>query len=395
MRLRKLEPEGGGALWAKWEGANPTGSMKDRMAVGMVAHGEATGALRPGMRVVEYTGGSTGSSLAMVCAARGYRAHLVTADCFAVEKIRDDACLRRRGRGARERRRPGDSRALRPVQGADRRAGGGARHVVGRAVRQSGQRIGVRGARRGDPRRARCRRRLRYRGRQRRLLLRRGGGAEAAQPGGPVRRDRAGRVAQPSGRALGGHRLEGIGVGFVPPGLRLDLADRIDAIERRRRLRDGPRGRAPRGLAAGQTSGANVVAARRLAADLGPGSRVVTVLVDTGLKSSRASSTATDRVSPRACPGRLGSEYSGRMPQMRSVWPLLDEESRLPAATSSTSPAPRPAGTTPTPTRPARPARAGRCLLARRRPPAARGGGDAPRARGRGAGGRRHRRLRP
>jgi cysteine synthase A len=62
--------------------------MKDRMAVGMVAHGEETGRLRPGMRVVEYTGGSTGSSLAMVCAARGYRAHLVTADCFAVEKIR-------------------------------------------------------------------------------------------------------------------------------------------------------------------------------------------------------------------------------------------------------------------------------------------------------------------
>ena len=58
------------------------------MAAAMVAHGEETGALRPGMRVVEYTGGSTGSSLAMVCAARGYRAHLVTADCFALEKIR-------------------------------------------------------------------------------------------------------------------------------------------------------------------------------------------------------------------------------------------------------------------------------------------------------------------
>ena len=88
VRLRSSEIEGGGELWVKWEGANPTGSMKDRMAVGMIAHGEQTGALRPGMRVVEYTGGSTGSSLAMVCAARGYRAHLVTADCFALEKIR-------------------------------------------------------------------------------------------------------------------------------------------------------------------------------------------------------------------------------------------------------------------------------------------------------------------
>jgi cysteine synthase A len=87
VRLRSTEDEGGGELWAKWEGANPTGSMKDRMAIGMVTHGEASGVLRPGMRVVEYTGGSTGSSLAMVCAARGYRAHLVTADCFAAEKI--------------------------------------------------------------------------------------------------------------------------------------------------------------------------------------------------------------------------------------------------------------------------------------------------------------------
>ena len=58
------------------------------MAAGMVAHGEESGALRPGMRVVEYTGGSTGSSLAMVCAAKGYRAHLVSADCFAAEKLR-------------------------------------------------------------------------------------------------------------------------------------------------------------------------------------------------------------------------------------------------------------------------------------------------------------------
>jgi cysteine synthase len=88
VRLRSMEPPGGGELWAKWEGANPTGSMKDRMAAGMVAYGEESGALLPGVRVVEYTGGSTGSSLAMVCAARGYRARMVTADCFAIEKIR-------------------------------------------------------------------------------------------------------------------------------------------------------------------------------------------------------------------------------------------------------------------------------------------------------------------
>ena len=73
VRLRSMEPDGDGELWAKWEGANPSGSMKDRMAVGMIAYGEETGELRRGMRVVEYTGGSTGSALAMVCAALGYR----------------------------------------------------------------------------------------------------------------------------------------------------------------------------------------------------------------------------------------------------------------------------------------------------------------------------------
>lgn len=74
-------------IWVKWEGANPTGSMKDRMALSMVEGAEERGQLKSGGKVVEYTGGSTGSSLAMVCAAKGFRAHFVSSDAFAEEKI--------------------------------------------------------------------------------------------------------------------------------------------------------------------------------------------------------------------------------------------------------------------------------------------------------------------
>ena len=66
---------------------NPTGSYKDRMALAMIEGAEARGVLQSGMRVVEFTGGSTGSSLAMVCAMKGYRFHPLSSDAFAVEKL--------------------------------------------------------------------------------------------------------------------------------------------------------------------------------------------------------------------------------------------------------------------------------------------------------------------
>src|SRR5215468_5308271 len=87
VRLSVLPEPGSADVFVKWEGANPTGSMKDRMALSMVEGAEARGALRPGGRVVDYTGGSTGSSLAMVCAAKGYRSHFVSSDAFAEEKL--------------------------------------------------------------------------------------------------------------------------------------------------------------------------------------------------------------------------------------------------------------------------------------------------------------------
>src|SRR4051794_2260759 len=87
VQLKRIAPPGGAEVFVKLEYFNPTGSYKDRMALAMVEGAEARGALRPGMRVIEFTGGSTGSSLGMVCAAKGYDFVVLSSDAFAKEKL--------------------------------------------------------------------------------------------------------------------------------------------------------------------------------------------------------------------------------------------------------------------------------------------------------------------
>ncbi len=87
VKLRRLAGPESASVYVKLEGANPTGSMKDRMALSMIRGAESRGELAAGGRVIEYTGGSTGSSLAMVCAQRGYRAYFVSSDGFSAEKL--------------------------------------------------------------------------------------------------------------------------------------------------------------------------------------------------------------------------------------------------------------------------------------------------------------------
>src|SRR4051812_5353775 len=82
VRLRRLVPPGSATVLVKLEYFNPTGSYKDRMALSMIEGAEKRGTLRKGMRVVEFTGGSTGSSLAMVCAMKGYDFHPLSSDAF-------------------------------------------------------------------------------------------------------------------------------------------------------------------------------------------------------------------------------------------------------------------------------------------------------------------------
>ncbi len=87
VRLRACAPPNGAELWVKLEYRNPTGSMKDRMALAMIVGAERDGLITPGDMIVEYTGGSTGPALALVCAAKGYRALIVIADCFTEERF--------------------------------------------------------------------------------------------------------------------------------------------------------------------------------------------------------------------------------------------------------------------------------------------------------------------
>src|SRR5205085_7007391 len=87
IKLEKLSEPCCAEIFVKYEGGNPTGRMKDRMALSMIEGAERRGQLKAGGKVIEYTGGSTGSSLAMVCAMKGYKAHFVSSDAFAEEKL--------------------------------------------------------------------------------------------------------------------------------------------------------------------------------------------------------------------------------------------------------------------------------------------------------------------
>src|SRR3954468_7308014 len=93
VRLTRLAGPDVAEVWVKLEGANPTGSYKDRMALAMIEGAERRGALRPGQTVVEYTGGSTGSSLAFVCAQKGYPLRIISSNAFAHEKLRTIAAF--------------------------------------------------------------------------------------------------------------------------------------------------------------------------------------------------------------------------------------------------------------------------------------------------------------
>ena len=87
IKLERLPDKDCADIYVKYEGGNPTGSMKDRMALSMIEGAEKRGELKSGGTVIEYTGGSTGASLAMICANRGYKAHFISSDAFAGEKL--------------------------------------------------------------------------------------------------------------------------------------------------------------------------------------------------------------------------------------------------------------------------------------------------------------------
>ena len=285
IRLTKLTPSNSAEVWAKWEGANPTGSMKDRMALSMIEGAEGRGDLRPGWRVVEYTGGSTGSSLALVCAAKGYRAHFVSSDAFAEEKLRT-----MRAFGATVELIPSQHRKITRELIASLVAR--ARELASEPETYWTDQFNNPDNRKG------------YHGMAEEILRQTGGGVDAfvmaAGTGGcfsgnaEVLKERVSGIrcvaVEPassrhlSGGEIGAHRIEGIGPGFVPKGMRTDLVDRVVPVSSEDAQATARALAVREGVFAGISSGANVHASLQLAKELGPGRRVVTVLADSGLK---------------------------------------------------------------------------------------------------------------
>jgi cysteine synthase len=283
--LRKVVPPGCARIVAKLEWGNPTGSMKDRMARAAIEAAERDGRLRPGGTVVEATMGTTGISLALVCAAKGHRLHIVFSDAFSDEKRRT-----MRAFGATVEDVPsideGITEALvKAMLGRAHELGAKPGHwwcdqlnnrdaITGYAPMaeelwvQTGGRIDafVHAVSTGHS------------------LLGVARGLRAHLPGLHVAAVEPAESAVLSGQPGGSHRIEGIGIGFIPPLWEPDEVEEIltvgteDAKAMTRRLAR------EEGLFAGTSSGANVVAAIRLARRLGPGATVATILVDSGLR---------------------------------------------------------------------------------------------------------------
>ncbi|MFN2571103.1 MAG: PLP-dependent cysteine synthase family protein [Gemmatimonadales bacterium] len=285
VRLARIIPTGSGEVWVKLEYYNPTGSYKDRMALSMIERAEQRGALKPGMTVVEYTGGSTGISLAFVCAVKGYRCRIVCNDAVALEKRRSmevfgaeleilkseggkltpDLVPRMMAR-AREIAAEGPSYATDQMRNPDMVAGyeplgaellkqvRGPIHAFCAAVGTSGMLMGAgRVLKRADP------------------AIR----IVALEPT---------TSAVLSGGVPGRHGVEGVAPGFVPPQFDRMLATEVRAIDETEARQMAWRLAQEEGLFAGTSTGLNVVAALQLAVELGAGHTVVTVAVDSGLK---------------------------------------------------------------------------------------------------------------
>jgi cysteine synthase A len=281
VQLRTIVPANGAKVFVKLEWENPTGSMKDRMALRVIDAAVERGLLQPGGTVVEYTGGSTGASLALVCAARGYRIRIVTSDAFAREKRDQMAAY-----GAEITLVPSEggrttkklildmiekARELSAAPGTywtnqlENRDSIEGYFALGEEIaRQAAptafvQSVGTGASSRGVAT----------------VLRPRGVHVVVVEPAeSPVL----------SGGQPGPHKIEGVGVGYVPPLYDASLVDGIEAVATEEAKRMARRLAREEGLFAGTSSGANVVAALRGAERLGPGARVVTLLCDSGLK---------------------------------------------------------------------------------------------------------------
>jgi cysteine synthase A len=286
VQLARMTDDSCAEVWVKMEAANPTGSYKDRMALAMIEAAEADGRLQPGQTVVEYTGGSTGSSLALVCAVKGYPLRIVSSDAFAVEKIRTMQAF-----GAEVELIPSPD-GITPdlIPSMMRRAAEIAAETGAFATNQFSNADMIGGYRRlgtelldqlpGPPPvsafcsyvgTAGC-----FLGVSRALA--------AAVPGFHRVVVEPAESAVLSGGPPGTHHIEGGGIGHRPPLLGSADYDEVIAVPEAEAFDMARRAARTEGIFTGPSTGANLVAALTIARRLGPGHRVVTVQVDSGLK---------------------------------------------------------------------------------------------------------------
>jgi cysteine synthase len=284
VRLSRIVEPDMAEVWIKLESHNPTGSYKDRMALAMIEAAEQSGRLAPGQTVVEYTGGSTGSSLAFVCSVKGYPLRIVSSDAYAEEKI-----LTMRAFGADVELIPsptGVTPQLIPAMRA--RAAEIAAETGAYQTDQFNNHDMVDGyARLGEELADQLDGRLDayvgYIGTAGCFL----GVTGALRSRIPNFERVAVEPAESpvlSGGKPGTHRIEGGGVGFVPPQLSPDDWDRVETVSTAEAVAMARRAARAEGVWSGPSTGANLVAALRVARRLGPSARVATVLVDSGLK---------------------------------------------------------------------------------------------------------------
>lgn len=285
LALHHIVPRGGSRILLKLENENPTGSMKDRMALAMIEAAETDGRLAAGGSVVEYTGGSTGVSLSLVCVVKGHPLDIVTSDAFAREKLDHMRIL-----GARLHIVPSDggrmteqltramieaARVIAESSGAfwtdqmNNRDQLAAYHTMADEIWTQAdgqvdgfvQSVGTSASLRGVGEA------LRRHNRQISVV--------AVEPS---------ESAVLSGGPAGAHKIDGIGAGYVVPLWRKEIADRIERVSTEDAVAMALRLAREEGLFAGTSTGANVIAALRLAEQLGPDATVVTIMCDTGTK---------------------------------------------------------------------------------------------------------------
>ena len=285
VQLRNVVPPDCSKIYVKLEWENPTGSMKDRAAQAMISRAEQDSRLKPGFAVVEYTGGSTGTSLALVCAAKGYRLLIVTSDAFSQEKLDHMSAL-----GAKLTFVPSEGglttkRLILDMIDAAARLSREPRTYWTDQLNNVDSIAG-------------------YFSLGEEIWSQTGGmvdafvhcvGTAASSRGVATvlkshRADIRVVIVEPAESAIlsggppGPHKIEGVGIGYTPPLWEPSLVDAImsvstdDAKKMTRRLA------LEEGLFAGTSSGANVLAAIRVGMEMGPRAHVVTLLVDSGLK---------------------------------------------------------------------------------------------------------------